>query len=397
MRTSRYRFKLLAAKILLIGLGLVVAFLTVELSFRVFGLAPQPVSDRFKMRRTSVEMDRALFMEHPRAGRVLRPHAHFTYRHPEFTTAIQTIDPLEVGIGFRDDGIDKNPVTVVLGDSFAMSAEVPLDQAFPELLEEMTGMDFFNAGMFGLDPIREAKLLELIIGKLRPRMVLLIVYTGNDFLSGYRSFPNGDLQRMISPAAIADGLRSWLDLHSVIYNTTKLALRTHTYADLLDRGSFRNGAVDVVFAPRSSKSYAMLLREYPADFLEGVQQAFAALTKIRRLAEEADGRLAVAIAPSREQVYWDTVVRWLTRDPSRYDREKPNRLVLEWCRQTGVHCLDLLPVLEAVAGHEQVYWKFDGHWTAKGHKLVAEAIGRFLERERVIGRVSIRRVTETGR
>ena len=47
-------------------------------------------------------------------------------------------------------------------------------------------------------------------------------------------------------------------------------------------------------------------------------------------------------------------------------------------KQLGIELLDLFPEFRAYKGEAPLYFKYDIHWTAEGHKLVASALEQYL-------------------
>ncbi len=66
--------------------------------------------------------------------------------------------------------------------------------------------------------------------------------------------------------------------------------------------------------------------------------------------------------------------------PDRYDFEKPQRLLRDWCAKNGVRLLDLLPVFQADADPRRLYFTNDYHLTAAGHQVAAGAIAPVLQK-----------------
>ncbi|MEW6247790.1 MAG: hypothetical protein AB1555_13920 [Nitrospirota bacterium] len=65
----------------------------------------------------------------------------------------------------------------------------------------------------------------------------------------------------------------------------------------------------------------------------------------------------------------------------RYDFEKPQRLLLAWCAQHDVRCLDLLTVFRRETDVRRLYHPDDPHWSRAGHELAARIILPALQRQ----------------
>jgi hypothetical protein len=109
------------------------------------------------------------------------------------------------------------------------------------------------------------------------------------------------------------------------------------------------------------------------------------IRRLRDEVEERGARLVVMVAPLEGQVYPDRFAAlWDQHFPGRaYDLEKPNRVLADFLAAEHIRGLDLLPVLRARAraGEAALYRRGDGHWSARGHEVVGEALLGFLERE----------------
>ena len=64
-------------------------------------------------------------------------------------------------------------------------------------------------------------------------------------------------------------------------------------------------------------------------------------------------------------------------DSSRFDLDLPQRTTRELADSLGIACLDLRPVLREVRGGCP-YQPHNMHWTAAGHRAVADYLARVL-------------------
>lgn len=100
---------------------------------------------------------------------------------------------------------------------------------------------------------------------------------------------------------------------------------------------------------------------------------FDLLTKYRQSAGE---NLLVVVIPDEFQVndgLWKAVMGRV-KSPLNYDRDLPQKAILAHCRQNGLACLDLLPVMRAAEPIEHTYHLRDTHFNAYGNKLAGVAL-----------------------
>ena len=88
--------------------------------------------------------------------------------------------------GFRDRefglALDKKPKILLLGDSFCWGASArPITKSFADRLETF-GYEVFNTGIPCVDPIQYQLIAHEYIPKLKPEVVVLTLYMGNDLM-----------------------------------------------------------------------------------------------------------------------------------------------------------------------------------------------------------------------
>lgn len=89
--------------------------------------------------------------------------------------------------GFRFDKgkikTENGKRVMLIGDSFAwgMSAE-PIDSSFASLLDKNSSFNILNFGIPGADPVQYAAVANLYIDSVRPDIIVVAFYTGNDVM-----------------------------------------------------------------------------------------------------------------------------------------------------------------------------------------------------------------------
>ena len=102
-----------------------------------------------------------------------------------------------------------------------------------------------------------------------------------------------------------------------------------------------------------------------------------ALSELHREARRQNLPLMVAVAPPAFAVHSERAGPTLSLvglDPAGADLQAPDRAVVATLSRLGIASCDLGPDLRTAAESEAVYLTFDGHWSAAGHRVVADTL-----------------------
>ena len=109
--------------------------------------------------------------------------------------------------------------------------------------------------------------------------------------------------------------------------------------------------------------------------------AEALLREMRDGARRVDGGSFPRV-PDRLQVdeaYWASAVGSLGLDPSRYDRDAPERRLRAIVARLGIDYVEMLGQLRAAGAQgRDLFLRDDIHWSAEGHRIAAEELARAL-------------------
>ena len=106
---------------------------------------------------------------------------------------------------------------------------------------------------------------------------------------------------------------------------------------------------------------------------------------LSRFSRAADFELLVVIFPQRFQVQdqdWDKTIEVYGLRDECFDRELPNRQIVNFCRQNDIDCLDPTPRMQAAyegSGKSLYLPSHDMHWNARGHAALADVLGPVIE------------------
>jgi hypothetical protein len=308
--------------------------------------------------------------------------------------------PWDAAAGFRVLG---------LGDSFAFGFGVKEDDTYLARLERALAgrqVEVINAGLAGMGPDNEARLLAKDGAALRPDLVLLGFFVGNDLMDtltgparthlrdGSPALADGFLERWYRPlrpgGLQAEPLRRSSRPGLGLPIPFKGFWRRHSHAyrflsgrvgRLREVSQRRRGlAAAPDFNPFQQEAFC--LRSYPPEFDLAWTRTKSELSRIRSWCDTHRVRLAIVAIPTRAQVYpdhWDEVRRRFNPRDEDFDLEKPQRILAEFASAHGIPLIDLLPTLRgARETGGPLYFQTDIHWSPRGHAVAADEILRQL-------------------
>lgn len=307
------------------------------------------------------------------SGTRLRPGFDSTYRNAEFAIHIRINSH---GLRGPEHSYERPPGTIrilALGDSFTFGQGVEYDQAWPWLLAATADgparVESINAGWASPSQSGQLEYLRRFGLRYDPDLVIAMIFVGNNVvneLAAERAGEGGlqdvelfagyltNYQVRVGPLG---AVRQAVDeLLPNLYEITTLALVKLQYG----LGS-RRATFDYILAD-----------DEPAEIRHGWERLLAAVEGIVRATEAAGKRAAVVVAPFYDQVT-------VTRYPLGYTPDRPQRILIRFCAQRALECLDLRPALVAAGDPADLYYVKDGHWTPRGHDVVAKAIRDWLQ------------------
>jgi lysophospholipase L1-like esterase len=343
-----------------------------EVFFRLF---PQFLDEETQLRLHWQEIARSEAAEgidvpDPRLGYRLRPHftGRTTRGHLDFT--FHTDEH-----GFRNPSPwPEQADVVVVGDSLAFSYGVNDDQAWPRLVAKaLPGTRIITLGVPGFGPQQYLRALEAFGLGLHPKLVLFMLFSGNDL---------GDAERF----------QSWLDADTKLtYREWRANLQSSgddTWRGLLERSRLVNflqgvrrslrariedSTIKFAEGGRVQLAPSMLLpnieRAHPGD--PAFSLVLATIERARAITRQHGSEFLVLLMPTKEEVYLPRI-----GEPAPPLAEAL-RAELE---RRGIRLLDLTPDLQA---HDRdpapLFYEVDGHPNAHGYRLIASVIAEHLK------------------
>ena len=292
----------------------------------------------------------------------------------------------EAGLRGAEIGLPSAELLRVLtvGDSFAFGVGVEDTETFTALLpaaldREGIQAEGLNAGTpaFGV-PDAESWFRRHGVG-LTPDLVILAIFLGNDLVD---ASPDREeilvVDGLLVPAQSSGGIKAWLHRHSHLFVAIK---------DLLEQPGFQPLRAKLGLGEpwkiRTLREELSVYEKSAGQELKPAIDATAqALGRFMDLSEELGFELVAVLIPSEIQLEpdrWHASVTGLGLDPAEYDPSIPTRVFQDLLARHDIPTLDLSPPFAAgLSRGEELYFRFDRHWTAEGHQLAADELARFL-------------------
>ena len=340
----RWRARLLAAALgLLVGLLLAEGLARLAPGTGVEGLvygAPEGVPP------SAYKADEALFQ-------VPQPGWSGEVRGVEYDQTLRFDE-----LGLRGAGLGPAPRALLLGDSFALAAQVAEADTLAVRLGEALGLSVGNAGVDGYSTWQATGRYRQLAQAVQPSAVFLVFFLGNDLADNER-FPM--IRGQVYTPRPTSGAGAW---HSALLAYGRVAARAWA---LTDEASPERQRFQRELAPFLTSGKDLLQSQ--------LAPTAAALTELRDALAQAGTPLMVALAPPA-----------FALDPRRLERtlplvglegpvevDAPRAALAQLLDALRVPTCDLGPALSA---GERPYFVFDGHWTAEGNRLAAEALAQ---------------------
>lgn len=331
-----------------------------------------------------------MYADDERLGYRLAKNFEYDWEHPEFRMQVKTNS-----LGLREDREfgDKQALRIlVLGDSFVFGLGVQRSETFQALLEQSLSkrlgraVEVINAGVPGYGTCHERLVLEELLPKLQPDLVLLCFYAGNDLVDNLHCLEMGLASERIVNGVFTSAKRYHVKADELERQKRqgwkRLLLWSYAYNLLemkLEWLMVQTGA-----SPQPQTLYKSVYKFHRRAGSQEEERVIAhtreQIEQMKKLCDEKGVRLVLAILPAQLQVYPELFAQQITGlkvKAEDYAIDRPNRLIAEMAAELGLAAIDLFKPLHD--RHEAgLYYQTDGHWTQQGHVVASGILEKFL-------------------
>ncbi len=322
--------------------------------------------------------------------------------------------------GFRNK-TDLNKYDIIaLGDSFTEGSNVTNEDVWTVKLAQKSNFSVYNLGMAGTHPGIYLETLKQFGTALSPRIVLCMLYEGNDFRDSNYEREDTIIHKISnffrsSPLRLAMQELLIKELSSAknkpVENQAALA-NNHVISEKEDANPAAVSALSWLPVPLpdgpDAKYYTFTVKnlcdhfETRESFLrsKGCKKTFASLRQIKKICNDNNIILTIVYAPDKSHVLMplisDTISAETLREfmalkmkklpptnelkdavLSRLDMKE--QVFQEFCEKEFIEFVSLTESLrQNTALGEQLYFTYDDHWTPIGHEVVANTINTFI-------------------
>jgi hypothetical protein len=404
VKTARNRPLL---KIATLAMGSILALMVGESTMRIV----QPAATQPYVVNAYRDNERGKFFKyHPTLGWIGKPNVDDTLASPDVVHRVQQNHYGFRGTAYPYQRSDKQRI-VVLGDSFVWGFGVENQDLFTTIIEQNTDplIEVVNLGISGYGTDQQLLMWNIIGQKFNPDHLFLVILPATDCFENitnvaynypkpvFRSDAKGQYHLTNTPVPQIPS-RAWSNSSEATGQPTahalgRLAARSALTASLLNALS-REPALRRQLEEKSilpfyrlgGQSEPMLYYDPPPLLMQQSWHVTRSLLQtLNQQAIQSKITFTVVVAPSISQTYdnlWDRFTVEKSKPANtQWQRDAPQQQITAFCRQQNIQVIDLLPTLgQASQNHRYLYFRWNGHWTSAGHRIVAKVLTSVLQK-----------------
>ena len=322
-------------------------------------------------------------------------------------------------LGYRNLKVPEHADVVAIGDSmtYGYGVGATRNNSWPSQVGVLVGESIYNMGMGGYGPLEYLYLSDNEANKLRPRVLIVGFYFGNDLMDSYnsvRSKPYWHDWREVGAVDAAEpsylkfsdgepskrfaSLRQWLSTHSVLYSLLRVTVLVPLAAMEQDGDAIKatpdrrmvwddpsRDAIRTIFTPQQRLS---VLDPELSSVQEGLRITKRAFTYLKNGADARGTKLIVVLIPTKERAYCRYLKDSGERMPELFVRlcDAEIRIkedLLDHFAMIGITHVDVTAAMEEkIRNNVQIFPNnADAHPLAAGYTVIANAVQEPLRRQ----------------
>jgi hypothetical protein len=338
----------------------------------------------------SLDQILSIFREDPVVGYIYQPNAMARETGREYDVEYRTNS---MGLRDREYDLTERGVfrVLLLGDSFSESHGMSLEKSLPKQIEQSLQRELdkrgspmkaqvVNASFGGYSPYHYWRSYSRWKEVFKPHLVLVGFSMGNDF-----QCENDNIRYRIDNGEIvgiyAEGQQTGKGEAHSIRDMRKWAARTSELYVLLRNYFYYNDLIGRFTKEAKARESTRQMEIFVVPESQAVaSNRSRCFGYLKRLKDEAtaDG-VPVALLPipnkfEIEQDYLRQVVEAQGLNRGRIDLEQPYNEIASFCTSNAIVYLDPRAAMRgADTANNHLYFRYDGHWNAKGIEIAAQA------------------------
>lgn len=307
-----------------------------------------------------------------RAGKFLRfkPDTQFNVKYREYSNTVHT-DQWGGRVVPSGKKIDGRPIVPILGDSFAFGLGVKDEETFINLICQNSDAVYLNLGAPGSSLPNQMDILEFRHKELgSPQLYVFVFFLGNDFTEMMRYYQESSNQDSKN-----SGIIDFIKARTFIQRSYAAQFILRYISD--DAGlqpKYKSRFFRTADGKRLSNSIYLLMSQSRSYLVAAEKALTRSLDRLETLSKKLNFRPEFIVIPDKHQTdpyFFNKQARIFRLSPDTLDRTFPDRFLEEHLEQRGIRYLDVMSCLK---DHQGLYYRYDDHLTAAGHRVVADCI-----------------------
>lgn len=273
---------------------------------------------------------------------------------------------------------------LVVGDSFPFGFNVRASETFPALIEESTGRKVVNLSVIGTSPVQYNRMLEVGF-RYQPKLVVYCLFA-NDLVTGdaaefslARSEGRAPVGLLADQDLFVESLSSDLK-REIFYRRLQHCSVLWTLSQWLKHPVQSRKRFDYVDKHRhmvlvGGNFWRRRLDWEMRGVAEGVKSTIEVVVAASHLAKANEVEFRVVLIPSKEMVYGPLLADDKGSEIGYRSHLRTYREAVRMLEAEAVRVIDLTESLQRAAmGGHRLYFTFDAHFDASGHRWVAQEL-----------------------